>query len=78
MLKSVENLIVAAERGVKAKTLGNHSMEQDEKEIRYYYYWTAVCTVNKYTGKATYNDGGYKTSSTTRTINSYKEEYGEE
>ena len=78
MLKSVEHLIEAANHGVKAKTLGNHSMEHDDKAIYYRYYWTVVCQVDKVTGKATYNNGGYNTSSTTRTINSYKEEYGEE
>lgn len=78
MLKSVENLISAARSGMKHKTLGNHSMEQDAKAIYYRYYWTVVCQVDKATGKATYNNGGYNTASTTRTINSYKEEYGEE
>lgn len=76
MLKSVEKLIIDYKNGRKKATYGNHSMENDTNEVRFYYHWTAVCTVNKKTGRAVYNNGGYNTSSTTRTINSYASYFG--
>ena len=75
MLKSVEQLVKSANNGVKAKKLGNHRMEQDDKAIRYFYYWTCVCEVDKTTGKVTIDNKGWHTSSTTRAVNSYREYY---
>lgn len=76
MLKAVENLIYAANTGKKSARQGNHSMEQVEKYIFYYYHNNCVCKVNKTTGKAVFDTCGWDGySSTTRTINSYKEVY---
>ena len=76
MLKSVEKLVQAARYGKKKATYGNHSMEQVEKYIFYYYHNNCVCKVDKTTGKAVFDTCGYDGySSTTRTINSYKEVY---
>lgn len=76
MLKSVEKLINAYNAGRKKVTYGNHWMEVDEKEVNFYYHSTAVCTVNNKTGRAVYNNGGWNTSSTNRTISSYKSYFG--
>lgn len=76
MLKAVENLIHDANKGKKSAKYGNHRMEQTEKYIFYYYHNNCVCKVNKSTGKAVFDTCGYDGySSTTRTLNSYKEIY---
>ena len=77
MLKSVENLISDFNRGKKKATYGNHSMEVRGEMVFYYYHSTAVCIYNSKTDKVGYNTGGWGTSSTTRTINSYKAYYGD-
>ena len=76
MLRAVENLVAYANRGYETKKEGNHSMIQTETNIKYYYYQTCICNVNKVTGKVIYSNGGWATSSTTRAINSYKQVYG--
>ena len=77
MLKSVENLIHAVNNGRKSAKFGNHSMEQTDKKIYFYYHGNCVCEVDKITGKVVYDFCGYEGySSTTRTINSYKIVYG--
>lgn len=75
MLKSVEHLIRDYNHGKKKATYGNHSMEVHGEKVFYYYHNTAVCIYNNKTDKVEYNNGGWNTSSTTRTINSYKQYY---
>ena len=76
MLKVVRNLINAVNTGKKKATCGNHWMEvSKDGVIRYYYHSTAVCTIKN--GHVVYDNGGWGTSSTTRTINSYRQYYGE-
>lgn len=75
MLRAVEDLISMANKGKKSAKRGNHRMEQTDNKIQYYYYWTCICEVDKATNKATYDNGGFSTSSTTRAINSYREYY---
>lgn len=76
MLKSVEKLVQAARYGKKLAKYGNHSMKQTDSHIYYYYHGNCVCLVNKATGKAVFDTCGYDGySSTTRTLNSYREIY---
>ena len=74
MLKAVENLIHDANKGRKSAKYGNHHMEQTDKTIKYYYYWTCICEVDKTTNNVKY-DASYGTSSTTRAVNSYRQYY---
>lgn len=69
---AVDKLVSAYKKGKKEFQVGNHHLMQDEKEARFYYHSTAICVVNKKTGKAKYDNGGWGTSSTTRAINCYK------
>lgn len=73
---TVDKLVLAANEGKKHLKLGNHSMEQNDKFIKFIYWETAVCTINKKTNKASYNTGGWNTRSTTKTINAYKKYFG--
>lgn len=66
-MKTVENLLNA--RG--NKKLGNHRKEVGEGFERYIYYGTCVCKVDHNDKTIIINDGGWGTSSTTRTINAY-------
>ena len=77
MLKAVENLIRDYNNGRKKAAYGNHSMEVHGEKVFYYYYITAVCIYNSKTDKVEYHNGGWHSSSTTRTINSYKSYYGD-
>ena len=75
MLASVEKLISAYRNGKKKMKIGNHRLEVDNEGVaRFYYHWTAICTVDPNKGTVVYDDGGYSGySSTTRALNSYKE-----
>ena len=77
MLKSVAKLINDYYFGERKKAkYGNHSMQvNNDGTVAFYYHNTAVCRYNPKTHKAVYDNGGWNTSSTTRTINSYKEEF---
>ena len=77
MLKSVQNLINAANSGAKQRQCGNHSFQRDKDgTLKFFYHWTAICVVDK-NGNPTYDNGGWNTTSTKRAINSYKQYYGE-
>lgn len=72
MLKSVEKLI----RGNVGKKIGNHSKVALEGNIvGYKYHDTVICKVIPIDKKIIIDDGGWKTSSTTRAINSYLENF---
>ena len=75
MLRAVEKLVSAYRDGKKKMKIGNHRLEVDNNGVaRFYYHRTAVCTVNPNSGGVVYDDGGYSGySSTTRTLNSYRE-----
>lgn len=74
MLRAIEDLISMANKGNKSAKRGNHSMEQTADKIKYYYYWTCICEVDKTTNKVKY-DASYGSSSTTRAVNSYRQYY---
>ena len=58
------------------KKLGNHRVEvQSNGEYWYYYYETPIAKVDYSKQVITIDNGGYKTSSTTRVINSYIREH---
>lgn len=59
------------------KKLGNHRVEvQSNGEYWYYYYYTTPIAKVDYSKQViTVDNGGYKTSSTTRAINSYIREH---
>ena len=76
MLASVKKMIQAVENGRKSAKAGNHSMQVlSDGTIKYFYHWTAICTVNK-DGSVKYDNGGWSTPSTHRSISSYAEYYG--
>lgn len=78
MLASVEKLISAYRNGKKKMKAGNHRLEVDNEGVaRFYYHWTAICTVNPNKGTVVYDYNNFHTSSTTRSINSYREFFGE-
>jgi hypothetical protein len=78
MLKAVKTLINAMENGAKKAHCGNHSAYNVNGKYRYFYHNTCICEYNLATKKVEYDNGGWETSSTTRSINSYKSYYGEE
>ena len=75
MLKSVSNCINAMVSGKDKFKTGNHRAERySDGTIAYYYHDTAVCVVSR--GRVEYNNGGWDTFSTSRTLSSYAEYYG--
>ena len=80
-MKAIEKLIEAANAGITKKTLGNHSFNRNNKEIRFAYHGNVVCYWNLETNTFKLDGCGWKGyPSTTRTLNSYKNlltgEYG--
>lgn len=75
-MTTVDKLIIAANEGKKFKKLGNHRMEQNDKFIKFIYWSTTICQVDKTTNAVSYNNGGWDTSSTNRAINAYKKYFG--
>lgn len=75
MLKSVSKLVAAARNGEANLTLGNHSFSTRNNKWYFTYHGSAVCIVNPIEGTVLYDNCGYYTSSTTRTINSYAEAF---
>ena len=71
MLKSVEKLI----RGNVGMKIGNHSKVAIDNVVGYKYHDTVICKVIPWDKKIIIDDGGWKTSSTTRAINSYLENF---
>lgn len=68
MLKSVRYLVTGCKKHV-----GNHYREVLGGDELFYYFRTCVCRVNHERKLCFISDGGHKTSSTKRTINSYIE-----
>jgi len=66
-MKTIKKLING-----ECNKLGNHKREiTEDNRILYYYHQTVICEVNHNTKNVIITDGGWKTSSTTRAINSY-------
>lgn len=81
MLKAVENLVVANNEGKKHAKQGNHYFERIGNVAKFYYHSTCVCEVtyknsNPNSFIVKYNNGGWNTSSTSRTLSSYCECFG--
>lgn len=76
MSVAIENLIKAATEGKTHKKLGNHYMEKDGDEYRFYYHDTAICVVNEKTGEVSYNSGGWCTVTTMASIDQYHDTFG--
>ena len=69
MLKAQQKLIDSTVN----MTLGNHSVKHRDAYIsEYYYHAICVCKVDRANRIVHFDNGGYSTSSTTRTINGYK------
>ena len=78
MLASVKKLIYAYNCGRKSAKYGNHSFQQDNRKAYFMYHGNCICEVDKATNKAIYSYCGWSgSSSTTRSINSYKDYFGE-
>ncbi len=79
-LKAVDNLISAAKHGQRSAVCGNHSFIRGvDGAFVFRYFGNPVCVVpDEGRGIPVYDFCGYEGySSTTRTINSYKAEFGE-
>lgn len=69
MLKAQQKLIDSTVN----MTIGNHSVKHRGGDVsEYYYHATCVCKVDRANRIVHFDNGGYSTSSTTRTINGYK------
>ena len=70
-MKTVQKLVNG-----ECKKLGSHRKEVTDfgQVHKYYYYATCICEVNHATREIIIDNGGYKTTSTTRAINSYLNE----
>lgn len=68
-MKCIDKLVKCKQN----KRIGNHSLmfSADGHIELYYYHWTVICKVDHNRCQITIDDGGYKTSSTTRSINDY-------
>ena len=75
-MTTVDKLVIAANEGKKHLKLGHHRMEQNDKSIKFIYWGTTICHIDKATSKTTYSTGGYDTTSTKRAINAYKKYFG--
>lgn len=82
MLKSVEKLIIANNKGIKSAKAGNHSFERIGNVAKFYYHGNCVCKVvykndNPNTFDVFYDDCGWGGhSSTSRTLSSYASYFG--
>lgn len=83
MLKSVEKLIIANNKGIKSAKAGNHYFERIGNVAKFYYHGNCVCKVvykdNLYNNNydVFYDDcgwGGHR--STNRTLSSYCSYFG--
>lgn len=71
-MKTVEKLTNA----VQNMKLGNHRVEFTPSGRRkFYYHWTAICTVDDRTMTFVTDDGGWNTISTKRAINAYRRHF---
>lgn len=66
-MKVVERLTEAT----KPMKIGNHSKVFEGGKENFYYHWTVIISIDSLERTITVDDGGFKTSSTTRAINSY-------
>lgn len=75
-MKAIKTLIDAAFTGAAVGNKGNHGFNRDESRnvIEFYYHLNRVCVVNLNTKSFKLDHCGYKTSSTTRTLNAYRDE----
>lgn len=75
-MKAIKTLIEAAFNGVATARKGNHGFIRDEGRymIVFYYHMSPVCVVDLMTHTFKLNHCGYHTSSTTRTLNAYRDE----
>ena len=67
-MKCIQTLLKAT----SDKKVGNHKVVITAEKESYYYHWTCICEVNHKDRTITITNGGYKTPSTTRAINCYK------
>ena len=68
MLKACMKLL----NSPKDMKIGNHSAVKTDRFEKYFYYDTCIYKILFDTKEIIIDDGGYKTYSTTRAINSYK------
>lgn len=75
-MKAIKTLIDAALNGTAEAHKGNHGFIQVESRnmIVFYGYLGRVCTVDLSTQTFKLNHCGYDTSSTARTLNTYRDE----
>jgi hypothetical protein len=75
-MKAIKTLTEVAFNGVATASTGNHGFIRDKGRnvIVFYYHLSPVCVLNLDTKTFRLDDCGYKTSSTTRTLNAYRDE----
>ena len=77
MLKSIEKLIDAAVNGAEHKSLANHSFQKRNGLYYFYYHFTPICIVDPEQKTMVLDDGGWKTTSTKRSINDYRKAFAD-
>ena len=75
-MKAIKNLLDAAFGVATIASTGNHSFKRIpfENKVVFYYHGNPVCVLNFDTKSFKLDHCGYKTSSTTRTLNAYRDE----
>ena len=75
-MKAIKTLVHKAFNGAATAFSGNHCFKwvPGTPEVVFYYHLSPVCVVNLCTKTFKLDDCGYKTSSTTRTLNAYLDE----
>ena len=76
MLRAIKHLIEAAKAGRTSKAEGNHSFQCRNGIWYFRYHWSNICVADPKRHLVAYDNHGFNTNSTTRAINSYKEEFG--
>lgn len=75
-MKAIKTLIDAAFNGAATAFSGNHCFKRipGENKVVFYYHVNPVCVLNFDTKSFKLDHCGYKTSSTARTLNAYRDE----
>lgn len=75
-MKAIKTLLEAAFNGVATAFSGNHCFKRvpDKNEVVFYYHLSPVCVLDLDTKSFKLDHCGFDTSSTTRTLNAYRDE----
>lgn len=77
MLKAVNTLVSMARCGAASGNRGNHSFIKRDGRCMFYYHMSPVCIADMNSRTVSYDHCGFHTSSTSRTISSYREAFSD-